>query len=245
MRTTFNQERDIAAVLFEPVRNSPYVAPAWYIAEVRQLCNRHGAVLIFDEIPAGLGKTGCFFNSEHSSVSPVITLLGKALGGGALPVAAVLADAKLDTASDLNLGYFTHERNPVLATAALTTLEIIDEEGLVARAREFGRDALAALGEMARHSQIVREVRGAGLMLAVEFGFEEGEHAGEVTAESVYRECLDAGLIALSPRASTMTLSAPLIISRNDLTRALQILEASIRRGEAAPGTRLRPQLPC
>jgi len=136
------------------------------------------------------------------------------------------------------VGYFTHERNPLLATAALTTLEILDEEGLVTRAGELGRHACAGLEEMARRSNIVREVRGAGLMLAVEFGFEDDEHAGEIIAESVYRKCLDAGLIAIFPKGSTMTLSAPLIISRDDIDRALQVLESSIRGVEVELGTR-------
>lgn len=234
MRTAFEQERDIAAVLFEPVRNSPHVAPTWYVAQVRQLCDRFGAVLIFDEIPTGLGKTGRFFNSEHSGIAPDITLLGKALGGAAVPVAAVLVDTRLDTGGDLNLGYFTHERNPLLATAALATLEIIDEEDLVARAREIGDFALAGLTGVAGRSKIIREVRGAGLMLAMDFDFEQGAQAGEMIAEYVYRTCLDAGLIAVFPRGSTLTLSAPLIISRGDMGRALQILEASVQDVERA-----------
>ncbi len=88
------REGDIAAVIAEPMRAVPYVAPPGFWARVREACDRHGALLIFDEIPTGLGKTGRMFASEHEGVTPDITVLGKALGGGILPIAAVIADAR-------------------------------------------------------------------------------------------------------------------------------------------------------
>src|SRR5690606_15217952 len=99
------------------------------------LCDDNGTLLIFDEIPTGLGKTGRLFASEHVGVRPDMTVLGKSLGGGMLPLAAVIADAALDVAPELSLGHYTHEKNPVTARAALATIEIIEGEGLVENAR--------------------------------------------------------------------------------------------------------------
>ena len=110
----------------------------------------HGALLIFDEIPTGLGKTGRMFACEHDGVVPDILVLGKALGGGMLPIAAVLCRAELDVGGDWAFGHYTHEKNPVTARAALTTIEIIEDEGLVENAATVGAVALERLDEMKR-----------------------------------------------------------------------------------------------
>ena len=97
---------------------------------------------MFDEIPAGLGKTGKMFACEHDGVAPDILVLGKALGGGILPIAAAIAREGLDVGADFAFGHYTHEKNPVTARAALTTIEIIEDEGLVANAAKVGAFAL-------------------------------------------------------------------------------------------------------
>ena len=121
-----------------------------------------------DEIPTGLGKTGKFFAFEHDDIIPDIVVLGKALGGGILPIAACIAHEDLDVCQDFAIGHYTHEKNPVTARAALTTLEIIEEEGLVARSAELGAYALQRLSDFSQSSSIVGDVRGRGLMLGVE-----------------------------------------------------------------------------
>ncbi len=100
-------------------------------SSVREACDRHGVLLIFDEIPTGLGKTGRMFACEHDGVVPDILVLGKALGGGILPIAAVVAKPELDLGAAWAFGHYTHEKNPVTTRAALTTIEIIEEEDLV------------------------------------------------------------------------------------------------------------------
>jgi 4-aminobutyrate aminotransferase len=105
-------------VIAEPVRSAPAAPPPGFWTEVRQACDDHGAVLIFDEIPTGLGKTGRLFSSAHAAVRPDITVLGKALGGGMLPLAAVIADRSFDLAPELALGHYTHEKNPLTTRRA-------------------------------------------------------------------------------------------------------------------------------
>lgn len=113
--------------------------PSYLWPEVSRLCKRAGAKLIFDEIPSGLGKTGRFFAHEHYDVRPDVVVLGKALGGGILPIAAVIAHKHMAVAPELTLGHYTHEKNPVTSRAALTTIEIIEDERLIEQAEQLGQ----------------------------------------------------------------------------------------------------------
>jgi 4-aminobutyrate aminotransferase len=102
------REGDVAAVIAEPMRAVPYVPPPGFWKHVRAACDAHGALLIFDEIPTGLGKTGKFFASDHDGVTPDMIVLGKSLGGGMLPIAAVIARRDLDVCGDFAIGHYTH-----------------------------------------------------------------------------------------------------------------------------------------
>ena len=223
------REGDVAAVIGEPMRAVPQVPPPGFWKKVRDACNRHGTLLILDEIPTGLGKAGKFFSFEHDEVVPDIVVMGKALGGGILPLAAVVAREDLNVCGEFAIGHYTHEKNPVTARAALTTLDIIEEEGLVERAANLGAYAMDRLRAFGRNSPIVGEVRGRGLMFGVEIVSDKAARtpAPEI-AESIYYKCLDAGLSFKISGGCTLTLSPPLIISRDDLDRALTIVETAI-----------------
>ena len=223
------REGDVSAVIAEPMRAVPYVPPPGFWKQVREACNAHGALLIFDEIPTGLGKTGKFFACEHDDVVPDMIVLGKSLGGGILPIAAAIVRSDLDVCGDFAIGHYTHEKNPVTARAALTTIEIIEEEGLVARAAELGDYALDRLRELAARSPNVGDVRGRGLMIGVEIVADKKTRApGNELAEKIYYRCLDAGLSFKISQGCVLTLSPPLVISKPDFERALQIVEAAI-----------------
>src|SRR5918993_5302544 len=129
-----SHDTDVAALVAEPMRAVPYVAPPGFWRKVREICDRNGTLLIFDEIPTGLGKTGKMFSCEHDGVAPDILVLGKALGGGILPIAAVIARPELDVAEDWAFGHYTHEKNPVTARAAPTMIGIVEEERLTENA---------------------------------------------------------------------------------------------------------------
>ena len=232
IRTVLEKEGDIAAVVAEPMRAVPHVAPPGFWAQVRAACDEHGALLIFDEIPTGLGKTGRLFACEHEGVVPDILVLGKALGGGILPIAATLCRPGLDVAGAFALGHYTHEKNPVTCRAALTTLGIIEEEGLAERARELGALALGRLFEMMDRHPRIGDVRGRGLLMGVELVADRDtrEPAAEA-AEEVFYRCLERGLSFKVSMGNVLTLSPPLTIERDDLERALDILDRSL--GEA------------
>ncbi|MCG6859366.1 MAG: aspartate aminotransferase family protein [Salaquimonas sp.] len=220
------KEGDVAAFIGEPMRATPNPPPPGFWKQVRQTCDRHGALLIFDEVPTGLGKTGRFFAHEHDDVTPDMVVLGKALGGGILPIAAVLARAELDVAGDFAIGHYTHEKNPVTARAALTTLQIIEEEGLVERSAELGRYALERLRAFAEKTPAVGDVRGRGVMFGVDLVTDrETKEPARQLAEEVFYRCLDEGLSFKISAGSVLTLSPPMTISREDLDRALTIVE--------------------
>ncbi|WP_051241422.1 (R)-1-hydroxy-2-aminoethylphosphonate ammonia-lyase [Stappia stellulata] len=224
------REGDVAAVIAEPMRAVPYVPPPGFWKAVREACTRRGALLIFDEIPTGLGKTGRYFACEHDEVVPDILVLGKALGGGILPIAAVIANSELNVAGDYAIGHYTHEKNPVTARAALTTLEIIEDEDLVERAAKLGAHAMTRLHEDLAGCSIVGDIRGRGLMLGVEIVTDRAERTpGNDLAEAIYYRCLDAGLSFKISQGCVLTLSPPLTIERADLDRALDIVRDAIR----------------
>jgi 4-aminobutyrate aminotransferase len=226
------REGDFAAVVAEPMRATPLVPAPGFWKAVREACDRHGTLLIFDEIPTGLGKTGRFFSHEHDGVAPDILVLGKALGGGILPIASVIARRDLDVAGDFAIGHYTHEKNPVTARAALTTIAIIREEGLAERAAELGTYAMDRLRGLMDQSPHVGEVRGRGLMMGVELVEECGAYKpARELAERVYYRCLEEGLSFKISAGNVLTLSPPLIIDRADLDKALGIVEAAVLAG--------------
>jgi len=226
MRTVFERDGDIAAVIGEPIRSAPYIPPGWFWPEVRALCDAHGALLIFDEIPTGLGKTGKMFASEHFGVRPDITVVGKSLGGGILPIAAVIASTALDCAQHLTLGHYTHEKNPVTARAALATLNVIDQDRLVENARNVGETALHRLREIAEGSPIVTSVRGKGLLLAVDVkaGDQDDLVPGDV-AKSIAMKLFQRGISISASSDGVLSLSAPLTITALEMAQALDALE--------------------
>ena len=229
VRTVLEKEEDVAAVVAEPMRAVPHVAPPGFWTEVRAACDTHGALLIFDEIPTGLGKTGRLFACEHEGVVPDILVLGKALGGGILPIAATLCRPELDVAGAFALGHYTHEKNPVTCRAALATLGIIEEEGLAERARELGAFALERLFEMMDRHPLIGDVRGRGLLIGVELVADrDSREPAADAAEEVFYRCLERGLSFKVSMGNVLTLSPPLTIERGELERALDILDAGL-----------------
>lgn len=226
------REGDVAAVVAEPMRAIPYVPPPGFWKHVREACDRHGTLLIFDEIPTGLGKTGKFFASDHDGVTPDVIVLGKSLGGGVLPIAAAIARRDLDVAGGFAIGHYTHEKNPVTARAALTTIEIIETEGLADRAAELGSRATDRLREQISDQPCVGDIRGRGLLFGIEIvANRETREPGNALAERIYYRCLDAGLSFKITAGNVLTLSPPLVIERPDLDRAIDIVSAAIAEG--------------
>jgi 4-aminobutyrate aminotransferase len=232
VRYVIEKQGDVAAVVAEPLRAVPTIPPPGFWRAVRQACDAAGALLIFDEIPTGLGRTGHMFACTPEGVVPDILVLGKALGGGVLPIAAAIARPDLDVAGAYAIGHYTHEKNPVTARAALTTLQIVEDEGLAERAHVLGARALTRLREMRDRHPIIGDVRGRGLLLGVELidpgaGCEAKAPANDA-AEAVFYRALEAGLSFKVTLGNVLTLTPPLMIAEAELDRALGILEGCI-----------------
>lgn len=222
-------EGDVAAVVAEPIRCTPFLPAPDYWRRVRAACDRHGAMLIFDEVPLCLGRTGRMFACEHYGVMPDMLVLGKGLGGGLMPLAALIARQSLDVAADRALGHYTHEKSPLACAAALATLDVIEREGLVERARQLGAHALVRLVEMKARHAIIGDVRGLGLVLGIELVVDrQSREPATAAAEQVLYRALDRGLSFKLTMGSIITLTPPLTIEQEELDRALDIVEACI-----------------
>jgi 4-aminobutyrate aminotransferase len=230
-----DREGDIGAVVAEPIRSTPTIPHPDYWRTVRAACDRHGALLIFDEIPQGLGRTGRMFVTEHFGVVPDILVLGKGLGGGILPLAAIVTRPELDVMADRALGHYTHEKNPVTAAAALATIEYIETEGLVERARRLGELALARLQELSVRHRLIGDVRGLGLLLGVELVRDrQTRQPAEPEAETVMYGALEQGLSFKVTAGNVLTLAPPLTITDEEMDCALDILDRCLAEVERA-----------
>ncbi|MEC9368994.1 MAG: aspartate aminotransferase family protein [Pseudomonadota bacterium] len=220
-------EGDIAAVVAEPMRvTTGHVTVPGFWKIVREACDRSGALLIFDEIPTGLGKTGRMFAHSHEGVIPDILVLGKGLGGGILPIAAVVCRNSLDVAGDYAIGHYTHEKNPVTARAALTTIQIIDDEGLVENARATGEYALARLKEMRKRHALIGDVRGRGVVIGIELVSDRQARApAPDAAEAVLYSALDRGLSFKTTMGHILNLTPPLTTTVAQMDVALDIID--------------------
>ena len=229
IRYTLQKEGDVAAFIAEPNRAVPYIPPPGFWKKVRAACNETGTLLIFDEIPTGLGKTGCMFACDHDDVVPDILVLGKALGGGILPIAATLCQGELDVCGDFALGHYTHEKNPVTCRAALTTIEIIEQEGLVENVATVGAWALERMNDMMDAHQAIGDVRGRGYLLGIDLVKDRGTKEGaQDLAEAIYYCCLENGLSFKISMGCVLTLTPALVTTKEQMENALGIIDDAI-----------------
>jgi len=218
---------DVAALIAEPMRwTTVEPPPPGYWKKVRELCDRHGVLLIFDEIPSAIGRTGKMFVCEHFDVVPDMLVIGKGLGGGVFPMAALIVRGSLDIVGDRALGHYTHEKSSVGCAAALATLDCLAEERLIEASAELGEYALARLESMRERYPIIHEVRGLGLHLGIELR-RDGEPASD-EADTVLYHSLSQGLSYKVGGGCVLTLCPPMTITRDELDQALDIVEAGI-----------------
>lgn len=230
-----DREGDVAAVVAETVRNAPYIPSRDYWAAVRKACDDHGTLLILDEIPHALGRTGRFFTVEHYGIVPDILVIGKGLGGGVMPLAGLIARESLNVAADRALGHFTHEKNPVACAAGLATIAEIEDRDLVRHARELGRWALDQLGDLQARHPLVGDVRGLGLLMGVELVRDRTTRLpAPEEAEAVMYECLSRGLNLKTTMGSIIHMSAPLVVSQEEMGLAIAILDDALTAVERA-----------
>jgi acetylornithine/N-succinyldiaminopimelate aminotransferase len=208
---------DIGALLLEVVQGEGgvYVAEPDYLSAARKLCDERGILLVFDEVQTGLGRTGRWFAFEHAGVTPDVVTLAKALGGG-LPIGACIAREEVADAFRPGDHATTFGGGPVPCAAALAVLDVIEQERLVSNSAAMGERLVSALAGALASNPAVVEVRGLGLLVAVEL-------AGDWSRDAV-DAARERGLLVNNVRPDTVRLSPPLIVSAEDVDQAASLL---------------------
>ena len=222
----------VAAIVVEPVQGEGgyYPAPAEFLPRLRTLCDRHGMLLIADEIQTGIGRTGRMFAVEHSGVVPDIITLAKGMGGG-FPISAIVGRADvMDAVAPGGLGS-TYAGSPIACAAALAVLDIIESEQLLERSGRLGERMQGRLRALAARYPAIGDVRGLGLMVAIEF-FDDAARSKPAPemAKAVVAEAAQRGLLVLScgVYGNVIRIMAPLTIPDGLLDEGLGLLEDTV-----------------
>ncbi|HXL50064.1 MAG TPA: ornithine--oxo-acid transaminase [Xanthobacteraceae bacterium] len=207
------------AVLVEPIQGEAgvVVPPAGFIAGLRRICDAHCVLLILDEVQSGLGRTGAWFAFQHEGIRPDGVILGKALGGGVLPVSAFVARREVMDVFTPGSHGSTFGGNPLAAAVGLEALHVIREEGLVEKSRVLGAHMLERLHAIA--SPALKEVRGRGLWAGAEI------NPAITSAREACERLLEKGVLSKETHQTVVRLAPPLVIARADLDWALDRFE--------------------
>jgi 4-aminobutyrate aminotransferase len=220
---------EVAAVFVEPVQGEGgyIVPPAGWLAKLRALCDRYGILLVDDEVQSGMGRTGRMFAIEHWGVEPDIVCSAKALASG-MPLSAMIArDRVMNWPAGAHGSTFGG--NPVCCAAAHATLDVIEGEALLANAARVGQGLLSSLRGLAKESRLVGDVRGLGLMIAVELVKDkETKEMAKKETDAVMLECFKRGLLVLPCGPNSVRFSPPLIISEAQARTAFEIFAEAV-----------------
>ncbi len=208
-----------AAVLIEPIQGEGgiIVPPENYLPEVREICTKHNVLMIMDEIQSGLGRTGKMFAFQHSNIQPDGLILGKALGGGFMPVSCFLSSKEVMQWMNPGSHGSTFGGNPLAAAIAKRSLELLEEENLIENSRVMGNFFKESLINM--NSSVIKEVRGKGLWLGVEIdpNFISGKELSEIF--------LNEGILCKETHETTIRFAPPLVIKKEEIEWALEIIK--------------------
>lgn len=224
------KEGGIGAFIAEAVRNTDVQVPSKaYWKRIREICDKHNVMLIIDDIPNGMGRSGEWFTYQAYDIEPDILCIGKGFGGGLVPIAAMVTKDKYNTAEQISMGHYTHEKSPIGCAAALATMEAIEQEGLLEKVKDDSEFVRGKLLEMKGKYPVIGDVRGIGLLWGVELVTDrQTKQRAFDEAEAVLYQCLNNGLSFKVSQGNVIQLSPPLIISRQQLTEALAIFEEAI-----------------
>lgn len=219
-----------AAVLIEPIQGEAgiVVPPAGYLAELRRICTDHGILLIFDEVQSGLARTGLMFAFEHEEARPDGLIVGKALGGGLLPVSAFVARREVMDVFEPGSHGSTFGGNPLAAAVAIEAMHLLEAENLVARSHAQGELLRDALGRLTHPA--IRAMRGKGLWIGVELD------PSQVVAKNVCLAMARRGVLTKETHETVIRFAPPLIIEAAEVLEAVDVFAAALE--ECAPRQR-------
>ncbi|HGF3720623.1 TPA: aspartate aminotransferase family protein [Vibrio parahaemolyticus] len=224
------KEGGVGAFIAEAVRNTDVQVPSKaYWKRIREICDKHNVMLIIDDIPNGMGRSGEWFTYQAYDIEPDMLCIGKGLGGGLVPIAAMVTKDKYNTAEQISMGHYTHEKSPIGCAAALATMEAIEQDGLLDKAKADSQFMREKLLEMKAKYSVIGDVRGIGMLWGIELVTDhESKARAYDEAEAVLYQCLNNGVSFKVSQGNVIQLSPPLIITREQLTEALAIFEEAI-----------------
>ena len=221
---------DMAAILGEPISATPVVPSRAYWQQVRALCDRHGMLLIFDEIIEGFGRTGKWWACEHF-VTPDVLVLGKSLGGGVVPFAGILAAEKYNILQHRSIGHFTHEKNPLCSAAGLAEIEAIEADKLVANSAVLGDYLLQGLKALQDRCPLIGHVAGKGLHIGVDLVRDPvTKERAVVEAERIMYDCMQQGIALKIIEGNVLTMRPALCITKDECDWILDALGQALTR---------------
>jgi acetylornithine/LysW-gamma-L-lysine aminotransferase len=217
-------DSDTAFVIMEPIQGESgiNVAPDGFLQDVRKLCDERGILLIFDEIQAGLGRTGKMWACEHWNTSPDIMCLAKGLAGG-IPISATLVKPEILSAMSKGEHSSTFGGNPISCAGGIATLQALTQDGLVQNAATIGKKFKEGLDKLKEKHNIIRDVRGKGLMIGVEMKYE---------VKDILLDGISEGVLLLYSGRNILRFLPPLVISESDITKVLEVLDRLFTREE-------------
>lgn len=226
----FIHPEQVAAFIVEPVQGEGgyVIPPKGFLTRLRKVADKHGILLIIDEVQSGFGRTGKMFACEHEPVEPDILLMAKGIAGG-MPLSGFISRRELTSKWLPGRHGSTFGGNPVSCAAALAVIDVLQEEKLPERAAKVGGDMLKRLQKFAEGKQYIGEVRGLGMMIGIEFNEKDGRPSKEL-AEKVAERCLENKMIVITCgiRGQVIRLIPPLNISDADADKAMEILEKAM-----------------
>ncbi|RZP60342.1 aspartate aminotransferase family protein [Vibrio vulnificus] len=224
------KEGGVGAFIAEAVRNTDVQVPSKaYWKRIREICDKHNVMLIIDDIPNGMGRSGEWFTYQAYDIEPDMLCIGKGLGGGLVPIAAMVTKDKYNTAEQISMGHYTHEKSPIGCAAALATMEAIEQDGLLDKAKADSQFMREKLLEMKAKYPVIGDIRGIGMLWGIELVTDhESKARAYDEAEAVLYQCLNNGVSFKVSQGNVIQLSPPLIITREQLTEALAIFEEAI-----------------
>ncbi len=220
---------EIAAVILEPIQGEGgvVVPPDDYLIQVHDACEEFGALLIIDEVQTGMGRTGRLFAVEHFGVTPDIMCLGKAFGGGVMPIGAFVSTENIweNLIPNPSLHSTTFGGNPLACAAAIAGIKVIFDEGLIEQAAEKGNYILPKLQRIARKYPLLKEVRGKGLLIGLEF-------TDDQTGYRIAKGLFDNGILVAGTlnNAAAIRIEPPLTIAIEEIDEVLEVMEKVIKR---------------
>ncbi|MGY6432416.1 aspartate aminotransferase family protein [Vibrio parahaemolyticus] len=224
------KEGGVGAFIAEAVRNTDVQVPSKaYWKRIREICDKHNVMLIIDDIPNGMGRSGEWFTYQAYDIEPDMLCIGKGLGGGLVPIAAMVTKDKYNTAEQISMGHYTHEKSPIGCAAALATMEAIEQDGLLDKVKADSQFMREKLLEMNSKYPVIGDVRGIGMLWGIELVTDhESKARAYDEAEAVLYQSLNNGVSFKVSQGNVIQLSPPLIITREQLTEALAIFEEAI-----------------